>query len=350
MKVLFIISTLRAGGAERVASLLASEFAISNDVSLARFDNEKPFYELHDKVKLLSLDLGTGDYGFFGNLKKRFSKIFMIRKLIKNGEFDCVISFMDSTNLLVLLGSVFLKTKIIISEHSYHKFLSFKWRVLKRLIYPFADGLSVLTKEDFEYYKFVKNRAVIYNPMFFNVDIDTNELEKENIMIFVGRLIKAKGCDVFLEALSLIKDELKDWKILVLGDGNEILNLKNLAKKINLNIEFCGMVNNISNYYKKAKILVLSSRSEGLGNAFIEAIFYNILRVSTPTSGAKELIKDEFDGLISEDFSALSLSKKIKISLSGCDNLVENAKLRQSEFEIKNIYNRWLNLIKEAAN
>ncbi|RUT50556.1 glycosyltransferase [Campylobacter fetus] len=350
MKVLFIISTLRAGGAERVASLLASEFAIGNDVSLARFDNEKPFYEMHDKVKLLSLDLGTGDCGFFGNFKKRFSKIFTIRKLIKNGEFDCVISFMDSTNLLVLLGSIFLKTKIIISEHSYHKFLSFKWRVLKRFIYPFADGLSVLTKEDFEYYKFVKNRAVIYNPMFFNVDIDTNELEKENIMIFVGRLIKAKGCDVFLEALSLIKDELKDWKILVLGDGDEISNLKNLAKNINLNIEFCGMVNNISNYYKKAKILVLSSRSEGLGNAFIEAIFYNILRVSTPTSGAKELIKDGFDGLISEDFSAKSLSKKIKMSLSGCDSLVENAKLRQSEFEIKNIYNRWLNLIKEAAN
>ncbi|HDX6290611.1 TPA: glycosyltransferase, partial [Campylobacter fetus subsp. venerealis] len=100
----------------------------------------------------------------------------------------------------------------------------------------------------------------------------------------------------------------------------------------------------------KAKILVLSSRSEGLGNAFIEAIFYNILRVSTPTSGAKELIKDGFDGLISEDFSAESLSKKIKMSLSGCDSLVENAKLRQSEFEIKNIYNRWLNLIKEAAN
>ncbi|HDX8147371.1 TPA: glycosyltransferase, partial [Campylobacter fetus] len=171
-----------------------------------------------------------------------------------------------------------------------------------------------------------------------------------NIIIFVGRLIKAKGCDVFLESLSLIKYELKDWKILVLGDGDEISNLKNLAKNRNLNIEFCGMVNNISNYYKKAKILVLSSRSEGLGNAFIEAIFYNILRVSTPTSGAKELIKDGFDGLISEDFSAESLSKKIKMSLSGCDSLVENAKLRQSEFEIKNIYNRWLNLIKEAAN
>ena len=338
MKVLFIISTLRAGGAERVASLLASEFAIGNDVSLARFDNEKPFYEMHDKVKLLSLDLGTGDCGFFGNFKKRFSKIFTIRKLIKNGEFDCVISFMDSTNLLVLLATLFLKTKIIISEHSYHKFLSFKWRVLKRFIYPFADGLSVLTKEDFEYYKFVKNRSVIYNPMFFNVDIDASKPEKENIIIFVGRLIKAKGCDVFLEALSLIKYELKDWKILVLGDGDEISNLKNLAKNRNLNIEFCGMVNNISNYYKKAKILVLSSRSEGLGNAFIEAIFYNILRVSTPTSGAKELIKDGFDGLISEDFSAESLSKKIKMSLSGCDSLVENAKLRQSEFEIKNIY------------
>ena len=51
MKVLFIISTLQAGGAERVMSLLASYFAKFHDVTLLKFDTKPPFYELDDKAR-----------------------------------------------------------------------------------------------------------------------------------------------------------------------------------------------------------------------------------------------------------------------------------------------------------
>ena len=84
MTILFVISTLKAGGAERVCALLASKFSQFHDVALLKFDESKPFYELDERVRLLNLAYGTDELGIFGNFKKRLGKIFAIRKIIKN--------------------------------------------------------------------------------------------------------------------------------------------------------------------------------------------------------------------------------------------------------------------------
>ena len=133
MKILFVISTLRNGGAEKVMAVLASHFANFHDVSLAKFESIQPFYELNPKIKIINLEYGVGDGGFVENFKKRFGKIFALRNLIKNGEFDCIISFMDSTNLLSIIANLGSKTPLIISEHSNHTLLSKKWQILKRI-------------------------------------------------------------------------------------------------------------------------------------------------------------------------------------------------------------------------
>lgn len=342
MKILFVISTLRFGGAERVMSVLSSYFANSHEVWLVRFENNEPFYKLNEKIKLINLDLNSENKGFTSKVKKRFFKIIALRELIKNNNFDCVVSFMDSTNLLSIIANFGLKTPLVISEHSHFTLLNKKWRLLKRIFYPLANGLSVLTNDDLKYYDYVKNKAVIYNPVM----IENQEIKKENLIIFVGRLVKIKGCDLFLRALSLV--DLKDFKIEVLGDGQERENLENLAKELNLNVTFKGSIKDISSYYSKAKIIVLSSFNEGFGNVLVESIYFDCIRVATPTPGAKELIKDEFDGFISDDFNPNSLAKKIELAMEQNPQITQNARLKQDEFQIQNIYQKWLNLIQEA--
>ncbi|MBP3208156.1 MAG: glycosyltransferase [Campylobacter sp.] len=342
MKILFVISTLRNGGAEKVMAVLSSYFANFHDVSLVKFESLEPFYEISEKVKIINLDYGVDNKGFFANLKKRFGKIFAIRNLIKNGKFDCVISFMDSTNLLSIIAKFGLKTPLIISEHSNHTLLSKKWQILKRLFYPFANGLTVLTDNDFNHYSYAKNRTKIYNPMFADAQ-NFSQTQKENLIIFVGRLIKIKGCDIFLNALKLV--DLNGWKAEILGDGDEMQNLQNLAKNLNLNAEFKGSVKNVDEYYKRAKIVVLSSLNEAFGNVLVESINFNCIRVATPTVGAKELIKDGFDGFISDDFRAENLAKKIKIAMQSNNEITQNANSRKDEFKIEKIYEKWLEFI-----
>ena len=332
MKLLFVITSLENGGAERVCASLANYFSTEHEVEILYFSGEI-FYQISPKVKLDK---------FKGNSKipRIFAKLLAIRKHAKDA--DCILSFMDSTNILSIIATAFLGRKLIISEHSAHDFVGLKWRVLRRIFYPFASALTVLSRSDFNYYSFVKNKAIIYNPSIFKPSFGG---QKEKLIIFVGRLEHVKGCDIFLRALALLG--LDDFKVLVLGDGSQKKSLQSLSEKLGLkNLEFLGSVSDIQNYYKKAKIIVSSSRFEGLGNVLIESAFFDCIRVATPTAGALELLEDGKNGFISSDFSEQALAKAILKAINADESVLENTRVESEKFSLENIAAKWWELIK----
>ena len=332
MKLLFVITSLENGGAERVCASLANYFSKENEVEILYFSGEI-FYEISPKVKLNKFSRNS-------RIPRLAAKLLAIRK--HANDADCVISFMDSTNILSIIATAFLGRKLIISEHSAHDFVGLKWRVLRRIFYPFATALTVLSRSDFSYYSFVKNKAIIYNPSIFKPSFGG---QKEKLIIFVGRLEPVKGCDIFLRALALLK--LDDFKLLVLGDGSQKKSLQSLSVKLGLkNLEFLGSVSDIQNYYKKAKIIVSSSRFEGLGNALIESAFFDCIRVATPTAGALELLEDGKNGFISSDFSEQALAKAILKALNADESVLENTRAESEKFRLENIATKWWELIK----
>ena len=332
MKLLFVITSLENGGAERVCASLANYFSTEHEVEILYFSGEI-FYEISPKVKLNKFSRNS-------RIPRLAAKLLAIRKRAKDA--DCVISFMDSTNILSIIATAFLGRKLIISEHSAHDFVGLKWRVLRRIFYPFASALTVLNKSDFNYYSFVKNKAIIYNPSIFKPSFGG---QKEKLIIFVGRLEPVKGCDIFLRALALLK--LDDFKLLVLGAGSQKKSLQSLSAGLGLkNLEFLGSVSDIQNYYKKAKIIVSSSRFEGLGNALIESAFFDCIRVATPTAGALELLEDGKNGFISSDFSEQALAKAILKALNADESVLENTRAESEKFRLENIAKEWWELIK----
>ena len=332
MKLLFVITSLENGGAERVCASLANYFSKENEVEILYFSGEI-FYEISPKVKLNKFSRNS-------RIPRLAAKLLAIRKHSKDA--DCILSFMDSTNILSIIATAFLGRKLIISEHSAHDFVGLKWRVLRRIFYPFASALTVLSRSDFSYYSFVKNKAIIYNPSIFKPSFGG---QKEKLIIFVGRLEHVKGCDIFLRALALLR--LDDFKLLVLGAGSQKKSLQNLSAKLGLkNLEFLGSVSDIQNYYKKAKIIVSSSRFEGLGNALIESAFFECIRVATPTAGALELLEDGKNGFISSDFSEQALAKAILKAINADESVLENTRAESEKFSLENIAKEWWELIK----
>ncbi|MDD7090887.1 glycosyltransferase [Campylobacter sp.] len=332
MKLLFVITSLENGGAERVCASLANYFSTKHEVEILYFSGEI-FYEISPKVKLNKFTRNS-------RIPRLAAKLLAIRKHAKDA--DCILSFMDSTNILSIIATAFLGRKLIISEHSAHDFVGLKWRVLRRIFYPFATTLTVLNKSDFSYYSFVKNKAIIYNPSIFKTSFGE---QKEKLIIFVGRLEPVKGCDIFLRALALLK--LYDFKLLVLGAGSQKKSLQSLSAKLGLkNLEFLGSVSDIQNYYKKAKIIVSSSRFEGLGNVLIESAFFECIRVATPTAGALELLEDGKNGFISSDFSEQALAKAILKAINADESVLENTRAESEKFSLENIAAQWWELIK----
>ncbi|MFM8454710.1 MAG: glycosyltransferase [Gammaproteobacteria bacterium] len=127
MHLALIISSLNAGGAERVLTELANYWVSKGHqvtlVTLASPD-AKPFYPLHSKVRLIQLNQTQSESSFLTRLGNILRRVFYLRKTLKTLNPDVVLSFVDVINLTTLLASVWLKTLVIVSERThpfYHK-------------------------------------------------------------------------------------------------------------------------------------------------------------------------------------------------------------------------------------
>jgi len=353
MKITFIISSLEAGGAERVLATLANALCKENEVSIIKFDQEKPFYPLNQKIQVKNLP-PFKYHNLYHKILSRFKKFFALRKSLKECRADVFISFLDTTNIICILAKQGLKTPLIICEHSVHTYLKHKiWRIFRRIVYPFCDALTVLTKEDQNFYQsFVKKVVLLENPCHFK---PKEGMTKENVVLFVGRLDANKNAKLFLKAIALLEQSLREQtRFLIVGEGGLKQDLIFQAKALGIRVEFLGRCEDMQSLYEKAKVLCLCSFIEGLPTVLIEALYFEVCRISTSyINGSQDLINDGFDGFLvgldDEKAMALNLSRVLKDE-NLRKKLVLNAKRRCENFDVDFIVSKWQTLFKELKD
>ncbi len=142
MKILMLVSSMHAGGAERVAATLVNAWAERGDsVILTPTYSSKGncFYPLSDKVELAWLaDLaGTRASG----AKAAFKRLLALRKHIRDSKPDVVVSFLTNVNVAAILASLGLKVPLIVCERTNpvaETTTGTVWRKLRRILYPRA--------------------------------------------------------------------------------------------------------------------------------------------------------------------------------------------------------------------
>ena len=162
----------------------------------------------------------------------------------------------------------------------------------------------------------------------------------DKILIYTGRLSKAKGIELIIDALSLIRDER--IKLIIVGDGEERKNIQEYALSRKLtNVLFVGSVKveEIPKYLVAADVFCMASYYEGLSNSMIEALGAGLPIVSTNVAGSKDIVIDGKNGRILNDRNPRSYSQAIKEVLGfNMENVQEvNTKLCNMRFNIKNI-------------
>ena len=106
---------------------------------------------------------------------------------------------------------------------------------------------------------------------------------------------------MLVEAFVEIANEHPNWKCVIYGDGDAREKVEAYAIKNNNNqIEFKGRQDNIAEKIKNSSIFVLSSKSEGMPNALMEAMALGLAVIATdcPCGGPKELIEENKNGLL----------------------------------------------------
>ncbi|HEF3552440.1 glycosyltransferase [Campylobacter upsaliensis] len=354
MKITFIIATLNSGGAERVLITLANALCKEHEVKIIKFHAEDSFYKLEKEVLVKTLPQFSF-HNLYHKIASRIKKIVALRKALRENQSDIFISFLDTTNIACIVAKIGLKTPLVICEHSNEAYLKSKfWRILRRLTYPYAQLLSVLGSSDKAFYeKFVKKVVILNNPCHFSFNVKTH-FQKENLVLFVGRLDRNKNASMFIKAVATLRaDLLTQYRFCIVGDGELRENLENEARNLRARVEFLGKVEDMAGLYERAKVLCLCSFVEGLPTVLIEALYFDVCRISSAYyNGARDLIESEKDGLIVplNDEKALALALERVLSDEELrKNLVENARKRQKDYELSHIKKQWLDLIRELV-
>jgi len=198
---------------------------------------------------------------------------------------------------------------------------------------------------------------VIYN------GIDVKEFDKiismperfgnknEIIIGNLGRLVKQKAQEYFIDLAFILKEKNIPFKIVIGGDGKRKQDLQAYAKSKNVDdkIIWVGFVNNVKQFMKSIDVFVLTSHWEGFGYVLAEAMVAKKPVIAFNVSSNPELIKDKVNGYLIEPYNISKVAEQIifiKNNPEKAKELGENGRhFIENDFRPQDSYSSFVNLI-----
>jgi glycosyltransferase involved in cell wall biosynthesis len=360
MRCTLIVASLTCGGAERVISTMANYWSSKGwEINLLTLDDGKvpPFYDLDSQICHTPLGIVINSSNPSAAIWNNLKRIQKLRSAIINSKPNVVISFMITTNVIVLLATRWLKVPVVVSERNdpARSSIGRIWKQLRQWTYPFADRIVVQTKRAGDYFssKLQKRICVIPNPVLlppYETEL-SDKLLGERSLIAMGRLVPQKGFDLLLEALAKLKDRYPEWTLTILGEGELRPQLESLRNELGLDdrVHFPGRVKNPYEFLQQADIFIMSSRFEGFPNALCEAMACGLPVISTDCpNGPKEIIHDGINGILvpNKDVSALAAAmERLMSDEKERQCLADRAKEVTETFSLEKVMSLWESLI-----
>jgi glycosyltransferase involved in cell wall biosynthesis len=119
--------------------------------------------------------------------------------------------------------------------------------------------------------------------------------------------------DLFLDAIRLIADQRPDVRAIVVGDGKEADALKAHAARLKLDghVDFVGQRSDIENWLRQARVFIMTSDSEGLSLALIEAMLCGLPAVVSDVGDLGDLVENGVNGYLVPERAASAFAARM---------------------------------------
>lgn len=316
--ILFVLPSLKAGGAERVISFIASNLNKDKfNPTLIVIGSLKDSVYPTDNLNVLFLEKGRVLHGI----------PFLFTYILKNRPNIIVGSISHVNRILASLCYVIPKIKLVGREASVSSimrtFADTKGKInipFFRNYHKYLDAIICQSKDMandliVNYNLPERKIHVINNPITEGLPHKTtvNNVSQKKKLITIGRLSKEKGHKRILSALSKVKF---DFEYTIIGTGHEKACIMELGKKLDIlnKIKFIAHTKEIGQFLLENDIFIQGSYVEGFPNALLEscAVGTPVIAFNAP-GGTREIIENGINGFIVEDEN--EFIEKLSLSL-----------------------------------
>lgn len=357
--IVFAISSLHGGGAERVVSVWASALAEKgypvSVIVYARVGNE---YPIDARVNVHPIASSTEACNAMSMVKR----LQLFRNALKKLKPSVIISFLPVIQVYISLAAIGLRIpRIETIRNNPWKIDLMKTKFAKLWLRCFRGCRALILQSEDQrpfFHPSVQKKAVVIPNPINSLYIENQKAEynaTSHKIVAAGRLSAQKNYKTMIDAIKIVAQEYDDVSLDIYGIGEQEEYLRSYVKDQNLEgvVSFMGRSNELYRIYQSADVYVMSSDYEGMPNALAEAMAIGLPCISTDCkTGPRDLIDDGENGYLIPCGDAEVLAKKITHVFSMSDDeqkaLGQNARRKVIDFCSKeNSLNRLIQLIEQ---
>lgn len=320
-KIIFYIDNMRRNGAQRVIWTLLNNFSQRTNLEVVLVND----YDLSDKEMVFETSDLVRKYVLLSRKRNKLLsniyRVLKIRDILIKEKPDVVLSFKGRSNYRIIMASLFLKSRLIVSVRNipeYEYGTSWIKKLFTNLLFIVPDGCVFQNDSQREYFNrlIVSKSKVIVNPISSRFYTCKKHEGIRSGIVSTGRLEKQKNYPMLIKAFARIKALVED-DIYIYGVGEEEEYLKKLCDDLDVKtrVHFCSPVVEIERKLKQAKIYVLTSYFEGMPNALLEAMACGTACVATDSlgGGVRTLLANDTNMIVPVDDVAELANRMLKI-------------------------------------
>jgi len=357
LRIAFVIPSLGPGGAERVATLLANDWAArGHDVTLATFEapGTEPFFALEQGIAVRELAAAAASRGLAVRLGRNLARVSRLRSLLRELSPDIVVAFMTEANVVTLWACRGLGVPVVISERNQpdRPGLGTLHKLARRLSYPLARAMVVQTEAIAAWAKarFRTPVHVIPNPVRLAPNGDHREPRNVQRLVCLGRLTHQKGFDILVRSFAALAGKHPDWELVIYGEGPDRGALERLRAESGCEerIFLPGLTADSLGALQQATLFALPSRYEGYPSALLEALGCGLPVIATACpGGTAEILANGVHGMLVPADDVPAMTGGLDAMMSAPDlrkAYASRARPAVEELDIAVVGKRWLDL------
>ena len=233
----------------------------------------------------------------------------------------------------------------------------------RRLELVFREADCIIAISEFIHSKLIEKGCPAEKIKVHYIGVDTDKfqadpkIQRQPIVLFVGRLVEKKGCEYLIRAMAQVQKTMPDVELVIIGDGDLRSKLENLAADLLSNYRFLGVQTpkqvkiwmNKSSVFSVPSIIAKSGDTEGFGIVFAEAQAMGLPVVSCASGGILEAVYHNETGFLAPEKDIQILSKYIvtllknnslreQFAIAGRKRVEERFNLKYNNEQLEKIY------------